>query len=118
MGEASTRIQVGIAGLVGVIFTRKGINDLITEVHTELKPMQIDGKTFTGSMYLNLVFEYIESINKGEKPTILAALESVISSETRKYCDETSEKFQTTIEEYLSEEGMPYPMEFFHSTFS
>lgn len=48
--------------------------------YSSLPPKTINNKPITGSLYLNLVHEYVNAMNSGKVPKIMNSLESVISA--------------------------------------
>lgn len=48
-----------------------------------LPPKTINGKPLTGEIFLNLVREYIYTMNEGKVPEVLTSLERVLESEAR-----------------------------------
>lgn len=53
-----------------------------------MRPKSVNGKVLTGSMLLNLTFEYLDAFNNETAPQIYSTVERVIYAETRKICDE------------------------------
>lgn len=47
---------------------------------SNLPPKTINNKAITGSIYLNLAYEYVNAMNNGKIPKIMNSLESVIAS--------------------------------------
>lgn len=90
---------------------------MIADVLQGIVPKVSSSKTFTGSMLLNLTFEYIDAINTGGVPTIASSLERVISSEVRRFTEAASIQFKELVEEFLSEEAMPHEVDAFEKSF-
>lgn len=63
---------------------RKGINILMNAIKKRLRPKQVNGKTLSANMFLQLTLEYVDAINSDETPTVLTAIDRVIQAEATK----------------------------------
>jgi len=54
------------------------------KIRTYLKPKTVNGKSLTGSMLINLTFEFIDDLNNDRPAGIFRSTENVIFAETRK----------------------------------
>lgn len=70
---------------------------------SNLPAKTFNNKPITGSLYLNLAYEYVNAMNSGRIPNIMNSLESVISSETRKECDFIRDNFKKIMNEVMKE---------------
>ena len=52
-------------------------------VFTDLVPKRLEGADLNGSMYANLITQYVDAINSGGIPTITTAWEAVLREECR-----------------------------------
>ena len=72
------------------------------KIVTYLKPKSVKGRTLTGSMLMNLTFEFIEALNNDKPASIFISTENVISSETRKMYENTLVEYYDAVEAFLS----------------
>mmetsp|Transcript_30041 Transcript_30041/g.34760 ORF Transcript_30041/g.34760 Transcript_30041/m.34760 type:complete len:669 (+) Transcript_30041:3-2009(+) len=85
----------------------QGINTLIGKIRNNIMPKKIGRKTLTGSMFLSLVFEYIDTLNRGDRIELLPTVERVVYSETRKLYDEVRVEYQDVSEVEFDSSKLP-----------
>ena len=74
--------------------------------YSSLPPKTINNKPITGSIYLNLVYEYVNAMNSGGIPKIMTSLESVISAEIRKVCDNYKSTYRQAMDDFTKADKM------------
>jgi len=84
-----------------------GTKNLMDKIFAGLEPKKIHNKPLTGSMLLNLAFEYTEALNLGGVPQILPSLERIISAEIRKITDDLLIEYHENADELFGEIRMP-----------
>lgn len=72
----------------------QGVNTLIGKIRNNIVPKKVGTKTLTGSMFLSLAFEFIDTINRGDVIELLPTVERVVHAETRKIYDEMRFEYQ------------------------
>ena len=70
-----------------MVYNRQGLNLLKEKIKIDMRPKIVDGKVLTASMFLNLLFEYLEALNNENAPNVHSTIERVIHAETRRICD-------------------------------
>lgn len=68
---------------------------------SNLPPKTINNKPITGSIYLNLAYEYVNAMNSGKIPKIMNSLQSVIASQVRKVCDSYKNNYKIAMDEVM-----------------
>ena len=66
-----------------------------------LKPKSVKGRTLTGSMLMNLTFEFVETLNNDKPASIFISTENVISSETRKMYENTLVEYYDAVGTFI-----------------
>jgi len=88
-----------------------GINTLKEKLSTHIKPKTVKDKTLTGTMLMNLTFEFIEALNNDRAASIFMSAENVIYAETRKIYENTLIEYYDMADEEFNENKMPFEEE-------
>jgi len=62
-----------------------------------------EGKSITGTMLLNLAFEYCDALNNDIAPQVYSTVERVLFAETRKICDDLIMEFYDAVDDEFSQ---------------
>lgn len=76
-----------------------------------MKPKTVKGKTLTGTMLMNLTFEFIDALNNDRPAGIFMSAENVIYAETRKIYENTLIEYYDMADEEFNENKMPFEEE-------
>mmetsp|Transcript_23612 Transcript_23612/g.20534 ORF Transcript_23612/g.20534 Transcript_23612/m.20534 type:complete len:93 (-) Transcript_23612:856-1134(-) len=77
------------------------------KVCDNLKVKAFDDKPLTGSMILNLTFEFLTVLNNDQELKIYELIESVFTAETRQICDDVTVQYHDQSEVEFNEDKMP-----------
>ena len=86
---------------------RGQMEHLVKRVFTKASPKTVKGIPITGAMYLSMACEYVNSINDGDTPEILPALDRVLHIEARKIKEQVYETFSSKLKDKLNENLFP-----------
>ena len=84
------------------------ISGIVTRVLTRPKLKTVQGKHLTGSMLLDLAYDYVEAMNEREVPAIVSSFQRVAHAEARKFSDELFTQTLKELELKLPRSGMPF----------
>ena len=87
----------------------KAINDLITEIKTNIPIKKINNIEIDGDSLFGILQNYIDSLNDDENPIILKAIDNVILSRATNISEKNFEEFKTKITSKLESK---FPMNF------
>ena len=75
--------------------------------YSSLPPKTINNKPITGTIYLNLVHEYVNAMNSEKIPKIMTSVENVIASEIRKICDNYKLTYRQNMDDFMRPDKLP-----------
>ncbi len=81
-----------------IFYLRNKMNTFERTFYSTLPPKTINNRAITGSIFLNLAYEYVNAMNNGKIPKIMNSLESVIASEVRKVCDSYKSNYKNAMD--------------------
>jgi len=87
------------------------------KIKIDMRPKVVDGKVLTASMFLNLLFEYLEALNNESAPNVHSTIERIISAETRKICDNVLYEYYDQMDEEFGGDKIPVEEEHLRNKF-
>jgi len=95
----------------------QGLNLLKEKIKIDMRPKIVDGKVLTASMFLNLLFEYLEALNNESAPNVHSTIERIIHAETRRICDNVLYEYYDQMDEEFGGDKIPVEEEQLRSKF-
>ena len=82
------------------------VQDFVKRVYSGAKPKIVNSKSVNGPMLRGLAMDYVNSINERAIPTVMTALDRVVSEESRRIINTIMFEVKQTIEETLPDDQL------------